>query len=231
MGRKTYLSIGKPLPKRTNIVISRDQGFAPPGVLVARSLEAALAAARDDAARRGVDEIAVIGGVDIFLQTMTLADRLEITHVHARPPGDTYFRRSIKRAGAWLRAASIRPARMTMPRSVVSLPTGLIPICTGKVSPHSTLNRDRGARCKLRTAPQSLPRPNRARRGSPRRVFHAMEQSGRRPWGSGGGKGPLGLRAAIVGADATVLRNCCGAARTSCGACCRAAISAAAALR
>jgi dihydrofolate reductase len=91
MGRKTYLSIGKPLPKRTNLVVSRDQGFAPQGVLVARSLEAALAAARADAARRGVDEIAVIGGTDIFLQTMPLADRLEITHVHARPPGDTYF--------------------------------------------------------------------------------------------------------------------------------------------
>jgi dihydrofolate reductase len=91
MGRKTYLSIGKPLPERTNIVVSRDESFAPPGVLVARSLEAALAAARDDAARRGVDEIAVIGGTDIFVQTMPLADRLEITHVHARPAGDTYF--------------------------------------------------------------------------------------------------------------------------------------------
>jgi dihydrofolate reductase len=91
MGRKTYLSIGKPLPGRTNIVVSRDPDFAPEGVVVARSIDAALHAARDDAQRRDVDEIVVIGGTDIFLQTMPLADRMEITHVHARPEGDTYF--------------------------------------------------------------------------------------------------------------------------------------------
>jgi dihydrofolate reductase len=91
MGRKTFVSIGKPLPERTNIVVSRDPGFAPSGVVVARSVEAALAVARDDATRRGVNEIAVIGGTDIFAQTMPLADRLEITHVHARPAGDTHF--------------------------------------------------------------------------------------------------------------------------------------------
>jgi len=91
MGRKTFLSIGRPLPGRTNIVVSRDPGFAAPDVLAAVDLEAALAAARGDSLRRGSDEIAVIGGTDIFAQTMPLADRLEITHVHARPDGDTYF--------------------------------------------------------------------------------------------------------------------------------------------
>jgi dihydrofolate reductase len=91
MGRKTYLSIGKPLCGRTNIVVSRSPGFAPDGVVVASSLDAGLAAARDDAQKRGADEIVVIGGTDIFTQCMTLADRLEITHVHARPSGDTYF--------------------------------------------------------------------------------------------------------------------------------------------
>ena len=91
MGRKTYLSIGKPLPGRTNIVVSRDPGFAPQGVTVARSLDTALAAARDDAQQRGADEIIVIGGTDIFMQTMPLADRMEITHVHVQPEGDTYF--------------------------------------------------------------------------------------------------------------------------------------------
>lgn len=91
MGRKTYVSIGKPLPGRTNIVVSRDPGFAPDGVVVVRDLEAALDAARDDAQRRGADEIAVIGGTGIFAQLMPLADRLEITHVHAQPAGDTYF--------------------------------------------------------------------------------------------------------------------------------------------
>ncbi len=66
MGRKTYASIGKPLPGRTNIVVSRDRAFAAPGALVAGSLDAALAAARGDALRRGADAIAVIGGADIY---------------------------------------------------------------------------------------------------------------------------------------------------------------------
>jgi len=91
MGRKTYLSIGKPLAGRTNIVISRDPEFAPEGTVVARSLDAALDVAREDARKRGADEIVVIGGTDVFVQTMPLADRMEITHVHAQPEGDTYF--------------------------------------------------------------------------------------------------------------------------------------------
>jgi dihydrofolate reductase len=91
MGRKTYLSIGKPLPSRTNIVVSRDKSFAAPGVLVAGDLAPALSAARGDALRRGANEIAVIGGTDIFAQCLPLADRLEVTHVHARPEGDTCF--------------------------------------------------------------------------------------------------------------------------------------------
>jgi dihydrofolate reductase len=90
MGRQTHLSIGKPLPGRTNIVVSRDKTFSAPGVL-ASDLDGAMAAARGDALRRGTDEIIVIGGADIFTQTIALADRLEITHVHARPEGDTLF--------------------------------------------------------------------------------------------------------------------------------------------
>jgi dihydrofolate reductase len=91
MGRNTYQSIGKPLSGRTNIVVSRDPQFVPDGVIVARDLNAALAAARADAQERGADEIVVIGGTDLFVQTMPLADRMEITHVHARPAGDTHF--------------------------------------------------------------------------------------------------------------------------------------------
>ena len=91
MGRKTYASIGKPLKDRTNIVISRDATFAAPGVVTALSFEAALELARQDAAARGVDEIMIIGGSDIFAASMTLADRLEITHVHAAPEGDVLF--------------------------------------------------------------------------------------------------------------------------------------------
>ena len=91
MGRKTYLSIGKPLPGRTNIVVSRDPGFAPPGVLAAANLDDALRLARADAEKRGAKEIMVIGGSGLFEQTMPLAERMEITHVHIRPAGDIHF--------------------------------------------------------------------------------------------------------------------------------------------
>jgi dihydrofolate reductase len=91
MGRKTFIAIGKPLPGRTNIVVSRDPAFAAPGVLVAPGVEAALAAARGDALRRGVAEIAIIGGADIYAQTMNHADRLVLTRVHLEVEGDTTF--------------------------------------------------------------------------------------------------------------------------------------------
>jgi dihydrofolate reductase len=60
-------------------------------VVAAPGLDFAMAAARGDALRRGADVIAVIGGTDIFAQTLPLADRLEITHVHCRPEGDVSF--------------------------------------------------------------------------------------------------------------------------------------------
>src|SRR5262245_53709705 len=91
MGRKTYLSIGKPLAGRTNIVVSRDRSFVAPGILAVPNLDAALLAARGDALRRASDAIAVIGGAEIFAQTMALASRLAISRVHLRPPGDTAF--------------------------------------------------------------------------------------------------------------------------------------------
>jgi dihydrofolate reductase len=91
MGRKTYLSIGKPLAGRTNIVVSREGNFAAPGVLVAPSMEMALVVARGDAMRRSVDAIAVVGGADVYAQTIECAGRLVITHVHLRPDGETMF--------------------------------------------------------------------------------------------------------------------------------------------
>jgi dihydrofolate reductase len=91
MGRKTYESIGKPLKDRTNIVLTSDLGLIVPGGVLATSLDAALGYARKDAQQRGVDEIMVIGGSDLFAALMPKADRLEITHVHASPEGDTYF--------------------------------------------------------------------------------------------------------------------------------------------
>jgi dihydrofolate reductase len=91
MGRKTFESIGKALDRRTNIVITRNPDFHAEGVETAPSLKAAIELARKDAERRGVGEIMVIGGGGIFAEAMPLADRLEITHVHASPEGDVYF--------------------------------------------------------------------------------------------------------------------------------------------
>jgi dihydrofolate reductase len=91
MGRKTYLSIGKPLPGRTNIVVTRDKTFAASGVIAASSVPQAMAIARKDALERGADAIAVIGGTEIFEQTIGTADRLVLTKVHMSPEGDAAF--------------------------------------------------------------------------------------------------------------------------------------------
>lgn len=91
MGRKTYLSIGKPLAGRTTIVVSRERSFAAPGIVVAPSLESGLAAARGDALRRGAGAIAIAGGADIYIQVMPQATQLAITEVHMRVEGDVRF--------------------------------------------------------------------------------------------------------------------------------------------
>lgn len=91
MGRKTFASLKRPLPGRTNIVVTRDAGFESPGIVVATSFEAALGLARADALQRGASEIAVLGGAEIYAHFLELADRLEITEVHATPEGDTHF--------------------------------------------------------------------------------------------------------------------------------------------
>lgn len=89
MGRKTWDSIGRPLPGRLNIVISRDATFSAPGVTTAGSLEEALTLGRAEAGPEG--EICVIGGGEIFRETLPLADILYVTHVAADVEGDVYF--------------------------------------------------------------------------------------------------------------------------------------------
>ena len=91
MGRKTFISLRRPLPGRTNIVVTRDAGFCAAGAVVTTSFEGARAVATGDALRRFADEIAVIGGAEIYAQWIDIADRLEVTEVHAQPAGDTYF--------------------------------------------------------------------------------------------------------------------------------------------
>ena len=85
MGRRTYESIGRPLPHRTNIVLTRDPAFRPDGVIVARTPEEALAIAGD------APEVIVFGGADVFRQFLPIAERIYLTEVDADVGGDTYF--------------------------------------------------------------------------------------------------------------------------------------------
>lgn len=91
MGRKTYESIGRVLDGRDVIVVTRQSDFAPSGAFTVASLEEALKLAEARAVARGADEIFVVGGGEIYAAAMPLADRLHVTHVAARPEGDTLF--------------------------------------------------------------------------------------------------------------------------------------------
>jgi dihydrofolate reductase len=87
MGRKTFESIGRPLPQRHNIVLTRQVGFSArdPAVTVVSTLEAALQAAGD------VPEVMIIGGAEIYQLALPLAQRIILTRVHANVQGDTHF--------------------------------------------------------------------------------------------------------------------------------------------
>lgn len=85
MGRRNHASIGKPLPDRTNIVVTRNLDYQAPGCVVVHSIDAAIQYAQSD------PEIFIIGGAEIYRQTLAYANRLYLTLVHADVGGDTYF--------------------------------------------------------------------------------------------------------------------------------------------
>jgi dihydrofolate reductase len=85
MGRKTFESIGRLLPGRTTVIVTRQAGYAVSGAMVAHSLREALAACAGD------DEVFVIGGAEIFRSALPLADRIHLTLVDAEPAGDTFM--------------------------------------------------------------------------------------------------------------------------------------------
>lgn len=85
MGRKNYESIGKPLPGRVNIVVTRNHDYRADGCLIAHSLDEALSLAGED------PEIFVIGGAQIYREALPRAERLYLTQVHAAVTGDTFF--------------------------------------------------------------------------------------------------------------------------------------------
>ena len=91
MGRKTWRSIGKPLPGRETIVVTRDESFSAEGAHVAHSLDDALAFGAERAKAMGVDEIMVVGGAEIYAALMSRADRIVLSEVDLAPEGDAMF--------------------------------------------------------------------------------------------------------------------------------------------
>jgi dihydrofolate reductase len=91
MGRKTFESIGRPLPGRKNIVVTRRANFVSDGVLISNNLTAAIALGKAIASEDNVDEIMVIGGGEIYAKALSDAERLYLTEVHADIDGDTFF--------------------------------------------------------------------------------------------------------------------------------------------
>jgi dihydrofolate reductase len=85
MGRLTWESIGRPLDRRSNIVVTRDRRYAAPGCRVVHSFEEALEAARP------AEEVLVVGGAEIYAEALGVADRIYLTRVEAEVEGDTYF--------------------------------------------------------------------------------------------------------------------------------------------
>lgn len=87
MGRKTYESIGKPLPNRTNIILTRTTNYSAPDCLIIHNVEAAISMAVE----LEMDEIFVIGGAEIFKQLLPQIQRLYLTHIHHTFDGDAFF--------------------------------------------------------------------------------------------------------------------------------------------
>ncbi len=87
MGRKTYESIGKPLPGRSNIVVTQNSSFTPPGCKIAHSLQEAI----NIASQQNTEEIFIIGGGNIYQQAIKLADKLYLTLVKGNFEADTFF--------------------------------------------------------------------------------------------------------------------------------------------
>ncbi|MGM0632012.1 MAG: type 3 dihydrofolate reductase [Pseudomonadota bacterium] len=91
MGRRTWESIGRPLPGRTNIIVSRNTGFEAEGAKVVHTLDEAITMAENIAYINGGEEAVVMGGAEIYRQALPRADRLYLTQVHAEVEGDAFF--------------------------------------------------------------------------------------------------------------------------------------------
>ena len=92
MGRKTWESIGRPLPGRTSIVVTRDAGYQAEGAKVVNSIEAAVGIAESVSLLDGTEECFVIGGAELYSAAMGVAERFHLTRVHAEVEGDTVLK-------------------------------------------------------------------------------------------------------------------------------------------
>ena len=109
MGRKTFESIGRPLPGRLNVVITRNPGWQHPGVVVAHSLSEALVLAGNDPPSREAGEVMVIGGEQIYRAAIEQASRLYITRVDTEVEGDAFFPDFTE--GHWREVECLQPAQ------------------------------------------------------------------------------------------------------------------------
>jgi len=91
MGRKTYDSIGRPLPGRSSIVVTRDPDYRAEGVMVVQTLEEAVMLGKNIAQTSGASDVAIVGGAEIYRQTLADCDRVELTRIHLSPDGDVTY--------------------------------------------------------------------------------------------------------------------------------------------
>jgi dihydrofolate reductase len=105
MGRTTFQHIGRPLPDRANIVLTRQQQYAPEGVHVAHSVDEALEAARREGRRLKADEVMVIGGEEVYRAFLPLADRMYLTVVDGEFEGTAVFPLEALRGSRWVESA------------------------------------------------------------------------------------------------------------------------------
>ena len=108
MGRKTFDTVGKPLPGRPNYVITRDKTWSASGVTVVHTLEEGLDRASDHALIEGADALMVVGGAEIYRLALPIADRIVMTEVHGEVDGDAYF--DLESIGDWREVSRERVA-------------------------------------------------------------------------------------------------------------------------
>lgn len=117
MGRKTFRSIGSPLPERLNIVLSRDDSFTADRVEHVTTAEAALNVAQ----KAGYDKLMVIGGAQIYALFEPMAQQLYLTEIHDRPAGDTFFK--LARPDDWQETGRVTPTPLENDSSSYSFVT------------------------------------------------------------------------------------------------------------